>query len=81
MNGSVRQLADFCKRGKETQKSGKDELKEVSMKELLHKNKLGEWHAYWLAEQIKWFKKSEVNKPLKNTFPSIKDVLKNVDWI
>src|SRR3989344_1684723 len=39
----------------ETQKSGKDELKEVSMKELLHKNKLGEWHAYWLAEQIKWF--------------------------
>ena len=39
----------------ETQKSGKDELKEVSMKELIKKNKLEEWHAYWLAEQIKWF--------------------------
>ena len=31
--------------------------------------------------QLKWFKKSEVGKPLKNTFPSIKDVLRNVDWI
>ncbi|MEK6874010.1 MAG: glycine--tRNA ligase [Nanoarchaeota archaeon] len=39
----------------ETQKSGSDKLKEVSMKELVQKNKLEEWHAYWLAEQIKWF--------------------------
>jgi len=39
----------------ETQKSGSDKLKEVSMKELLQKKKLEEWHAYWLAEQIKWF--------------------------
>jgi glycyl-tRNA synthetase len=39
----------------ETQKQGKDELKEVKMEELLDKNKLDEWHAYWLAEQINWF--------------------------
>ena len=38
----------------ETQKSGKDELKEITISELLKKNKLDEWHAYWLAEQIKW---------------------------
>lgn len=31
--------------------------------------------------RIKWFKQEEVAKPLKNTFPSIKDVLKNVHWI
>ena len=41
----------------ETQKSGKDVLKKVKMKELLKKNKLEEWHAYWLAEQIIWFNK------------------------
>ena len=39
----------------ETQKSGNNELKKVSMKELLDKNKLDRWHAYWLSEQIKWF--------------------------
>jgi glycyl-tRNA synthetase len=41
----------------ETQNEGKDTLKKVKMKELLEKNKLEEWHAYWLAEQIIWFKK------------------------
>lgn len=41
----------------ETQKQGKDTLKKVKMKELLEKNKLEEWHAYWLAEQILWLKK------------------------
>ncbi len=39
----------------ETQKKGKEELVEVKIKELLDKNKLEEWHAYWLAEQIIWF--------------------------
>jgi len=39
----------------ETQVKGKDKLKEVKMSELLVKKKLGEWHAYWLSEQIKWF--------------------------
>ncbi len=41
----------------ETQNKGKDVIKEVSMENLIKKKKLGEWHAYWLAEQIIWFKK------------------------
>ena len=40
----------------ETQKSGKDNLKKVKMKDLLEKKKLDEWHAYWLAEQISWIR-------------------------
>lgn len=39
----------------ETQKKGKTDLKEVTIKEILEKGKLEEWHAYWLAEQILWF--------------------------
>jgi len=41
----------------ETQKLGKDTLKKVKMKEILKSGKLDEWHAYWLAEQIMWFRK------------------------
>jgi glycyl-tRNA synthetase len=41
----------------ETQEEGKENLKKVKIKELLEKKKLEEWHAYWLAEQIIWFKK------------------------
>ncbi len=40
----------------EKQKENSEELEEVSMKELIKKKKLGEWHAYWLAEQIFWFR-------------------------
>ncbi|MEM3074791.1 MAG: glycine--tRNA ligase [Candidatus Pacearchaeota archaeon] len=39
----------------ETQKNGKDELKEVTIDDILKKGKLDEWHAYWLSEQIRWF--------------------------
>ena len=39
----------------ETQKQDKDELKEVSIGEMVEKGKLGEWHGYWLAEQVLWF--------------------------
>lgn len=41
----------------ETQKLGKDTLRKVKMKEILKSEKLDEWHAYWLAEQIIWFRK------------------------
>ena len=41
----------------ETQLEGREELKEVSIGEMLKKGKLDEWHAYWLAEQVIWFKK------------------------
>ncbi|MBU0959198.1 MAG: glycine--tRNA ligase [Nanoarchaeota archaeon] len=40
----------------ETQKFGKDELKQTSIGEMLKEKRFGEWHAYWLAEQILWFK-------------------------
>jgi glycyl-tRNA synthetase len=46
----------------ETQKAGKDVLKKVKIGDLLKKNKLEEWHAYWLAEQIIWFKKIGLNE-------------------
>ena len=39
----------------ETQKKGRVDLREVTIKKILGEKKLGEWHAYWLAEQIKWF--------------------------
>jgi len=46
----------------ETQKKGESELCEISMQELLDKGKLGEWHAYWLAEQIFWFRGLGLNE-------------------
>jgi glycyl-tRNA synthetase len=46
----------------ETQKKDSDKLKEVTIKEILKKGKLGEWHAYWLAEQIMWFKSIGLNE-------------------
>ncbi|MCF7910255.1 glycine--tRNA ligase [Candidatus Pacearchaeota archaeon] len=42
----------------ETQQAGSKEMRKVSMKQLIDKNKIGEWHAYWLAEQIFWFRKN-----------------------
>jgi len=39
----------------ETQKKGSDKLRETTIKEMLKEKRLGEWHAYWLAEQVLWF--------------------------
>ena len=39
----------------ETQLSGSEELKNTTIGEMLSENRLEEWHAYWLAEQILWF--------------------------
>jgi glycyl-tRNA synthetase len=39
----------------ETQQNGKEDLKETTIGKMLSEAKLGEWHAYWLAEQILWF--------------------------
>ncbi|MEK6875136.1 MAG: glycine--tRNA ligase [Nanoarchaeota archaeon] len=49
----------------ETQKQEKSGLKEVSIGEILKEGKLDEWHAYWLAEQILWFKKLGLEKDIK----------------
>ncbi|MAH03661.1 glycine--tRNA ligase [Candidatus Pacearchaeota archaeon] len=40
----------------ETQKQKKEDLRKITIQEMIQKNKLDEWHAYWLAEQILWFK-------------------------
>ncbi|MEK6848221.1 MAG: glycine--tRNA ligase [Nanoarchaeota archaeon] len=40
----------------ETQEKKKDTLKEVSIEKMIKDKKLDEWHAYWLAEQILWFR-------------------------
>ena len=39
----------------ETQKKKKDELKKTTIKKMLAEKRLGEWHAYWLAEQLMFF--------------------------
>lgn len=40
----------------ETQEKKKNTLKESTIGNMLKGKKLGEWHAYWLAEQLLWFK-------------------------
>ena len=37
------------------QKPTKDEIKKTTIGKMLKDKKLGEWHAYWLAEQLMWF--------------------------
>jgi glycyl-tRNA synthetase len=39
----------------ETQTAGKEELKETTIGQMLNEKRMEEWHAYWLAEQIKWY--------------------------
>jgi glycyl-tRNA synthetase len=46
----------------ETQKKDKEELKETTIGAMLKQKKLGEWHAYWLAEQILWFNSLGLNE-------------------
>lgn len=49
----------------ETQVKGKEDLKEITIGEMVRENKLDEWHAYWLAEQVLWFKKLGLDKEIK----------------
>ncbi|MDD5651505.1 MAG: glycine--tRNA ligase [Candidatus Nanoarchaeia archaeon] len=46
----------------ETQEKNKDTLREITIKKLLEEKRLEEWHAYWLAEQIMWFKQLGLEK-------------------
>ncbi len=39
----------------ETQKKGKEDLRETTISQMIKEKRLGEWHGYWLAEQILWF--------------------------
>ena len=49
-------------RGEETQVQGKNILNEVTIEGIIKKKKLGEWHAYWLAEQVMWFRSIGLNE-------------------
>ena len=41
----------------ENQESKKETLKETTIGKMIKERRLGNWHAYWLAEQMLWFKK------------------------
>lgn len=45
----------------ETQEKQKNTLKQTTIANMLNQKKLEEWHAYWLAEQIKWYNKIGLN--------------------
>jgi len=40
---------------KEAQKANKKELRKTTIGEMVKEKRLGEWHGYWLAEQVLWF--------------------------
>ena len=40
----------------ETQEAGKEDLRNTNIGSMVKEGKLDEWHAYWLAEQLMWFK-------------------------
>ncbi len=46
----------------ETQKKGKEDLRETTIGKMLKEKRLGKWHAYWLAEQILWFNSIGLNE-------------------
>jgi len=54
-------LGDFHKSVKvrlldaETQVSGGEELRETTIGNIVEEKRLGEWHGYWLSEQVLWF--------------------------
>lgn len=41
----------------EIQEKEKTDLKETTIGKMLKEKRLGNWHAYWLAEQMLWFRK------------------------
>ena len=40
----------------ETQQEDKEEIRDVTIEKMLKDKRLDEWHAYWLAEQVLWYK-------------------------
>lgn len=49
----------------ETQQAGKGELKETTIGKMLKEKRMGNWHAYWLAEQLLWFKNLNLLERIK----------------
>jgi glycyl-tRNA synthetase len=46
----------------ETQEAGKETLKDTTIGKMLKEERLDEWHAYWLAEQVIWFNSLGLDK-------------------
>src|SRR3989344_5449072 len=46
---------------KETQEKEKEDLRETTIGEMLKEKRADEWHAYWLAEQVLWYKELGIN--------------------
>ncbi len=49
----------------ETQQKGKAEAKETTIGRMLKEKRLDEWHAYWLAEQLLWFRRIGLSDGIK----------------
>jgi len=49
----------------ETQDKNGEDLKETTIGKMLNEKRLGNWHAYWLAEQMLWFKKLGILEGIK----------------
>lgn len=45
----------------EVQEKGKQDLKETTIDKMLKEKRLDQWHAYWLAEQVMFFKELGIN--------------------
>lgn len=45
----------------ETQDKGGKELKKTTIGKMISEKRLGEWHGYWLAEQLMWYKQLGIN--------------------
>jgi len=45
----------------ETQIKGKTDLKDTTIEKMVKEKRLDEWHAYWLAEQVLFFKEIGIN--------------------
>ncbi len=72
----------------ETQEKNKEELKITIIGKMLKEKKLGEWHAYWLAEQIMWFKqlgldmnKIKIREHTKNELSHYSSATFDVDYL
>ncbi len=46
----------------ESQNSGNNDLREVTIEDLIKEKRLDDWHGYWLGEQILWFRAMELNE-------------------
>ncbi|MBI2047252.1 glycine--tRNA ligase [Candidatus Pacearchaeota archaeon] len=59
----------------EAQKSGSRELRKTTIGRMLKEGRLDEWHAYWLAEQVLWFKEIGISMEKINAREHTKDEL------